>query len=340
MTPNPKSILVIRRDNIGDLVCTTPLITALRQHFPRAWIAALVNDYTRPVLDGNPDLDAVFSYRKAKHRPQGESVLGIYWQRMAMLWQLRQRHIDCVILASPGYQASAERLARLVGARHVVGFDNGSSLARLTVPSDTGTSHHQVENVFRVLGALGIKGPPPPLRLVPDPARVKALRALLPRASGPAVGVHISARESDRRWPDVKFAELITSLSVQCSAQVVLTWAPGARDRRDFPGDDDSAQRLSASVPHGSLVALPTQSLADLIASLAICDYVICSDGGPVHLAAALGKPVVCLFGSERPELWHPWNVPYRLLQPASRHVADIEVNEVLAAFLSLSKDA
>lgn len=334
----PRSILVIRRDNIGDLVCTTPSITALRRHFPQAWIAALVNHYTRPVLDANPDLDAVFSYRKAKHRVAEESVPGIYWQRLRMLWQLRRRRIDCVILASPGHQPSAERLARFIRPKHIVGFDNGSGLADLTVPAATGTAGHQVENVFRVLGPLGIEGPPPPLRLVPDAARVSAFRARLPGGAGPVVGVHISAREADRRWPDASFAELIARLNGECDARVVLTWAPGSRERRDFPGDDDSAQRLCASLPGAKLIALPTQSLADLIASLALCDYVVCSDGGPVHLASALGRPVVCFFGSERPELWHPWKVPYRLLQPASRKVADIAVDEAVSAFMQLSK--
>jgi heptosyltransferase-3 len=82
-------ILVIRRDNIGDLVCTTPLIAALRQRFPQGWIGALVNSYNAPVLDSNPDLDEVFVYTKAKHRGRGESLLGILWKRLMMMRRLR-----------------------------------------------------------------------------------------------------------------------------------------------------------------------------------------------------------------------------------------------------------
>ena len=62
-------ILVVRRDNIGDLILTTPLLHALRRARPQAHIAALVNSYNAPVLDGNPDVDAVHVYDKAKHRP-------------------------------------------------------------------------------------------------------------------------------------------------------------------------------------------------------------------------------------------------------------------------------
>ncbi len=339
MKQSLQSILVIRRDNIGDLVCTTPVVAALRQRFPKAWIGALVNDYTRTVLDGNPDLDEVFSYQKAKHRTD-RTVFRIYWQRLRMLLDLRGKRIDCIVLASPGYQASAERLARFIKARQVVGFDTGTGIANLSVPLNTGVPMHQVENAFRVLGPLGIDGPPPPLKLVPDARKVTACKAMLSDQPGPVVGVHISARESDRRWPDTNFTELIARLIDDHRASVVLTWAPGARDRRDFPGDDDSAKQLAQSKPGGRLLAIPTSGLSDLIASLAVCDYVICSDGGPVHLAAALGKPVVCFFGSERPELWHPWGVPYRLLQPASRNVADITVEEALRAFSELAVEA
>jgi ADP-heptose:LPS heptosyltransferase len=307
--------LVIRRDNIGDLVCTTPLIAALRERYPQAWIAALVNRYAAPVLDNNPDLDAVFSYEKAKHLGAEESRLTLYWQRLRLMLNLRGRAFDYAILASPGYQASAERLARWVGARHVIGFDNGSGFADMTVSARTPGPLHQVENTFRLLGALGIEGPPPDLRLVPDAEAVKRCRDGLPKQSGPVVGVHISAREADRRWPDEKFRELVGRLLRDFRATVLLTWAPGSRDDPRFPGDDESARQLAGAFSGGLIAAMPTQELDQLIVSLAACDLVICSDGGPVHLAAALGKPVVCFFGSEQPEVWHPWGVPYRLLR-------------------------
>ena len=94
-SPNPakqKRILVIRRDNIGDLVCTTPLIGALRQRFPHGWLGALVNSYNAPVLEGNPDLDEVFVYTKAKHRSAAESLAAILWRRLMRMRRLRARN--------------------------------------------------------------------------------------------------------------------------------------------------------------------------------------------------------------------------------------------------------
>jgi ADP-heptose:LPS heptosyltransferase len=330
------SFLVIRRDNIGDLVCTTPLIAALRARYPDAWIGALVNQYAEPVLAGNPDLDAIFSYQKAKHRKPGQAAWRLYLERLRMLLALRRRCIDFVILAAPGYQASAERLARMVGSRHIVGFEGGSGIVDMTVPVSSQPEMHQVENTFQLSRALDIQGPPPPLKLIPDARLTSEVKARLPGGSGPLVGIHISAREADRRWPDQKFVELIRTLIELHEARIVLTWAPGTRDNPLFPGDDQSIREIASACQSERLLCLPTAGLGELIAGLAVCDQVICSDGGPVHLAAALGKPVVSLFGSERPVLWHPWGVPYRLLQPASLRVSDITVGEVLAAWKEL----
>ena len=61
--------------------------------------------------------------------------------------------------------------------------------------------------------------------------------------------------------------------------------------------------------------------------------FMICSDGGAMHVAAALGKPIVCFFGNSDATLWRPWGVPYALLQPASREVTEVAVEEVIDAY-------
>jgi ADP-heptose:LPS heptosyltransferase len=65
----------------------------------------------------------------------------------------------------------------------------------------------------------------------------------------------------------------------------------------------------------------------------------ICSDGGAMHVAAALRKPILCFFGTSPPKEWHPWRVPYRLIQKPSRAVADISVAEAFAAYEKLQED-
>jgi ADP-heptose:LPS heptosyltransferase len=339
MSPMPAepSFLVIRRDNIGDLVCTTPLLAALRSSFPRSWIGALVNSYTAPVLENNPDIDEVLSYDKAKHRSGDQSLLSVYWSRVRQIYRLRQRRIDYVLLAAPARQESAERMARLIRPRHVVGFAGQGELIDVAATAPT-TVVHQVERTFSLLRALNIEGLPPPLKVVPASSLKERAASRLP-ANRPVVGLHLSAREADRRWPLAHFAGFARRLRAD-GACVLVTWAPGDSRNPRFPGDDSLAQSFLDDVGREGMVALATADLAELIAALSICDQVVCSDGGPVHLAAALGKPVLALFGHEDARLWHPWGVPFELLQKPSRRAQDITVDEVWSAWRRLSRSS
>ncbi|MBZ0091296.1 MAG: glycosyltransferase family 9 protein [Sulfuricellaceae bacterium] len=328
-----KKILIVRRDNIGDLICTTPLIRALRRKFPDAWLGALVNSYNAGVLARNTALDAVFSYQKAKHRSPGQSVAAIYWARLKLILRLRAMKLDYVILAAPGFQRSAYRFAKFVQPRHIAGYADPAQDIDLALPPAPLTGVHQVERVFRLGRLFGIDGTPPPLELVADPLAAEEIAALLSRHPAPRIGLHISAREANRRWPAESFAQLARQLLQRYDCTIVLTWAPGDQANPLFPGDSAAAYRIIGALDDPRVVPLPTPTLVSLMAGIAACDYLICSDGGPVHLAAGFGKPVLCFFGSESPAHWHPWGVPYELLQAPSRKVSDIGVDEALAGF-------
>lgn len=331
-------ILVIRRDNIGDLVCTTPLLAALRERYPDGHIAALVNTYNRAVLDGNPDVDAVYAYEKGKHRGLGRSLLSVYADRIRLILALRRENFDYAILATPGFAALSLRFARLVGARHVLGYaDPGRTHSRLDIalPYDRGSRAHEVERVFGLLKALGINRAPSVARIFPDPSlRSEPARALSRLGGGtPVVGVHVSARRKNQQWAAENFAELIRAIAEGHGARILLLWAPGDADNPTHPGDDDKAQAIVESCRGLSLLPWPTQELPKLIAGLSLCDYVVCADGGAMHLAAALQKPILCFFGDSPPERWRPWMTPHELLRPPSRELRNLSVEEAVAGF-------
>ena len=326
--PSPR-ILVVRRDNIGDLVCTTPLLAALRRHLPGAWIGVLANSYNAPVLAGNPDIDEVFAYTKAKHRGAGESLPGILWRRLAMLRRLRAMRLDDVILANPAFQPRLLAQARWLAPRRVIGFGPGDRLD-VALPQDE-AGRHEVDDVFRLASVYGIAGAPPACR-VTAPA--------VPRAPTLTVGVHISARKASQRWPAERFAQAMTLIAAQEKVRFLLLWSPGAADHPQHPGDDAKAREVAARVGTGvTLVARPTAMLGDLVVALAECDALICADGGAMHVAAGLGLPIVCLFGNSGAARWRPWGVPFRLLQKPSLDVGEIAAEEVVQAFSALRAD-
>jgi len=324
-------ILVVRRDNIGDLVCTTPLISALRRRYPEAWIGALVNSYNAPVLHGNKDLNEVFAYRKLKHREPGDSLLGNLWARYGVIAELRRRSLDYLVLA--GNAARSPTLARLVRPKAVVAAAGPLRGSDIGVAATEG--RHEVEITFGLARAFDIGGLPPAPTVFPEDATVARLRAgIAARIQGASctIGIHISARKPSQRWPIERFAELAGALARQQGVAMLLFWSPGAQVDPRHPGDDEKAKALTAELRGLPIVPVPTPDLGELIAGLSFCDRVVCSDGGAMHLAAALGKPIVCMFGRSDAARWHPWGVRYELLQPASLDVRDLSVSEVAEA--------
>jgi heptosyltransferase-3 len=329
-------ILVIRRDNIGDLVCTTPLFSALRRRFPDAHLAALVNSYNAPVLDGNPEIDEVCAYRKAKHRGAGESIFAIWRETWRLIRRLRGEHFDVAIVATPGRQPSALKFARWVRPRRLIAYGQAADGIDNPLPLTQADGGHECEAVMRLLLPLHIDQPPGPVRVTANASLARSIG--VPAGSGPLIGLHISARKPAQRWPLERFAELAQALHAAHGARFLLFWSPGADDHAQHPGDDDKAARLIALCAGLPLLACPTQRLDELIAGLSRCDRVICSDGGAMHLAAGLGKPMVCFFGNSDAQRWRPWGIVHELLQPESHDVGDISPDEALQAFARLEQ--
>lgn len=332
--------VVIRRDNIGDLVCTTPLIHALREQFPDSAIYALVNSYNRPALANNPDVDRIYAYTKTKHRKDGQSAISVIWDRLMMLRELRRERIDYVIIAGAHFLPRGLKLAKAIKPRHIVGFTEDSKAKSRQI--DTGipytldTPLHEAEDIFRLLKPLGIETKPGPMRIYPDQEILESVRAEFD-PTRPVIGIHISARKTSNRWQENKFIQLIRKLYLEDKhLQFALFWSPGDENNPHHPGDDQKAERIIAALTGIPLKPLPTYRLEELISFMDICDTMICSDGGALHIAAALGKPIVCFFGKSDASRWYPWGVPHVLLQTDTRNVADISVAQAYEAYSSL----
>lgn len=334
-------ILVIRRDNIGDLICTTPLIRSLRQHFPTARIDALVNSYNVAVVAHNPDLNHVYAYTKAKHRGEGETVAGVYWRRLCLLIRLRFTGYDYAILAQRGYSHRPLRLAKWLAPRHIIGFSPSTGTADTAVDclltDERATHSHEVAGLQQLLRPLGIQTIPPSLVLHPPPPERANARAKLLAQSWYApqrltIGIHISARKVSQRWPIAHFITLLEELHTLFACQFVLFWSPGAEDNPLHPGDDAKAASILAACRELPMLPYATQQLSELIGAMSLCDALFCSDGGAMHVGAGLGLPIVCLFGQSDAAAWHPWGVAHQVLQAPSKRVEDISPEQALAA--------
>ena len=347
LTLKPNRILIIRRDNIGDLVCTTPAIAALRAHYPDAEIAALVNSYNAEVLRGNPNLNKVFVYQKLKHAGGLASRLRAVYERLKLIVRLRRWNPDVTILAKASHDRHGLNFARQIGAKNIIGYvpddlSQAKGLPDIRIATPEFAAVHEVEAINGLLKPLGIENALGPLQVFPTTNTVAELLQKLP-AAPKRIALHISAREPERRWGIDNFIALAQHiLATQPDAQILLFWSPGKADDPHHPGDDEAAAALMNTVGSDRLVPMPTKNLTELIAALSLCGVFIGSDGGAMHLAVALNKKVLALFENLPAKLnhWYPWQVDHRVvhsLDPASPnidHVTQAQVTEALAQIL------
>lgn len=332
---NYSKILFIRRDNIGDLICTTPAIHAVREKYPDAKIGILVNTYNADAVRNDPDIDEVYVYEKAKHAPE-KNKLAVWWSNLKVLRGIRKEGYD-VAIGCGSYSPRLERYTGLTKAKTRIGYIKaGAKPKKYNKPLlEAAGHHHEVRKTFDLLQPIGIEGEPPCMSIFPDPAEVQRVKEFINNSAvikgGPLVALHISSRRPENRWPVEKFIELGNLINHAGTANIMLLWSPGSEKNVYHPGDDEKAEDMIKKMTPAP-IAYRTTRLKGLIAALSLSDIAVCCDGGAMHIGAALGKPVVAIWGSTNTERWRPWGVRHRVLLTESKRAEDVRAEDVLAA--------
>ncbi|WP_286236634.1 glycosyltransferase family 9 protein [Neptuniibacter halophilus] len=332
-----KQILVVRRDNIGDLVCTTPMLTLLRQRYPDAEITLLACSYNAPILENCPDIDDLCFYVKAKHRGT-RSRFSIYLERFRLLRRLRRKQIDLAILATPSPDRHGLKLARQAGAARIIGVDDGSLGIKDAVTPDSLEGLHQVEKICRIAGFKDKAIPALSLAATPEEqqyARQQLANSGATQLEQGIAAFHISARKACNQWPAEKFAELINAYRAGSDRPVMLLWSPGSQHDPQHPGDDEKLEQLLQLTDQvDNIIPFRTENLRQLVGALSLAQIMVCSDGGAMHVASGLGVPVVALFGYPGADQWRPWG-QHRIMH--KEPLTDLTSAEVLDAMQQLA---
>ena len=334
--------LIIRNDNIGDLACTTPLVEVLRKGFPEATIDFLGNDYNIELVRHDPRISRLWSYGKAKHVHGLWKKIKAWIHKVIVLLQLRQQRYDNVIIAVPVFNKRTTGLARWIKPETIYGAPSQQHhLPKNYHPVAIHQNDPHVLQVLTYTNALGIKLPAPESMSLFLSAKEKNLlvaeRALVPgNASLPIIGLQISARRPKQRWTFEQWNALITQLLPH--ARLRLLWSPGSATALQHPGDDELASQLSSAFP--ALLAKSTTNLRSLMLAFSACDLIVGSDGGAMHIAAALDVATVTLFGDIDPVVWQPYSNKGIALTSPSDTLADldpVDVSKKVIEIMSLS---
>ncbi|PKB88545.1 glycosyl transferase [Ewingella americana] len=326
-------ILLIRRDNIGDLILTTPLIKNLTDN-NRNTLDLLVNTYNKDVLVGNPHINKVHLYCKSHHRKAGQTLLGVYLQRIKTSLSVRMGGYDVALLASTDKRSL--QWAKLSGAKRIIAIGNNpQSCVTDNLPHTDGL--HIVELLNTLAEPLGINQAPGPLELYVSESEINHIvdKFKIVRDK-PIYGLQISSRKPQQRWQVEKFIELAHRLVAREDCRLVLFWSPGAEDNPEHPGDDQKAQAVIDACKDLPLTPMPTTSIRELMAAMSLCDQIITSDGGALHIAAGMQRPVVAMYGNSDAHYWAPWQVPCAIIEAPSEDVRLLEVDDVYARFIEL----
>lgn len=300
-------ILVVRVDLLGDVVLSLPAVRALKRAYPNARIDMLVLRSTAPILQGEPEVARVLTFDPgAWRRPVGLLKPNTWHDALTLLRTLRAARYDLAISIS-GDIGSV--LTRLSGARRRFGYADEAYKHFLTdsLPGGRYATHqHEVKYVLALaLAAGGIVLPGDErlkLHVLPNAARtmkdqLRAQRAQT-RLFGPVVAIHAGARNGQaKRWPPAHIAALADRLVTELDALVVLTGAPN---------ETPLARAILRRVRHPVLNLTGQTTIPELVALLAASDLLVTGDSGPMHIACAVGTPVVALHGPTDPAISGP----------------------------------
>jgi ADP-heptose:LPS heptosyltransferase len=215
------------------------------------------------------------------------------WNRWRLVRTIRRHRFDHIILANGGW-----RYARTLGGKQMIGFrEPGAPDNRqpdVLAHDHGGRYEHEVSKMATLGALLGVKDALGPLKVYPNDAPVfsqrQRLTALGWNPERPSIAFHISARKAERRWKNNSFADLAERLIADYGVQILLFWSPGKKTSPMHPGDDEDASFILKRLEKLPVFPCPTDTIRVLINGMSLADQVVCSDGGGVHVAAALKK--------------------------------------------------
>ena len=294
-------ILIVRLSALGDIVHALPVLAAIKKAHPDAQVDWLVEENYAAMLALAAGLNRRVIVRA---KTDGDTPAAIRFAGGGGYWRacryLRAQSYD-VSLDLQGLLKSAV-WARLSGAKRVIGFDRAhlreelaaSFYSEAVVPDDNG---HVMRKNLSILSALQIVPPAPELLLQPvaTPEMVKSIHA-----AGGADGfvvINPGAAWPNKCWPPDRFGAVANALRDRTGLHSLVTWGPKERALAD------AVSKASG----GSATPAPPTSVSDLAALMQSAALAISGDTGPLHIAAAVGTPIVGLFGPTRPERNGPW---------------------------------
>ncbi|MEO7502880.1 MAG: glycosyltransferase family 9 protein [Gemmatimonadaceae bacterium] len=328
-------ILVLEIWNIGDVVIATTALQALRARYPDAWISLLAQPHAEELLRGSGLVDEVIPFvfpwtaETDKYRPSRYDRMAI----SALFRRLREAKFDLTVDCRMDVRSNVVTFATHARRRIGYAFGGGTFLLTDAIPPPP-RGQHKVRDWLKLMEALGSQrgakaitrsesGRPiaPRLTLLPE-ERHAAAATLESMGIAPRdliVALHVGASHPAKRWPQERFAEVADSLAEAYGARIVVLVDPEGH---------------GAQLPLRTPACYLTPTLRELMAFIGSCDLLICNDSAPMHIADALGVPLVAVFTSGNPRWYGPSGKHQKVVGKGAKpgEMADVRFGDVFSA--------
>lgn len=276
-------ILIVSTTALGDTLWATPAIENIRKSYPHAYIAVLTSPIGLQALKNNPHIDKFFLL---------EEPLSNHFFK---LWKaLYREHFDTVLLFHAS-QRLALPLCSLLGASRIIGTAGiNKGLDDLLTDALPNAQQHEIVRRLRIAEAIGAKTTTQTLSFFLQPHEL--IEPWNKGAKKTWIALHPGSKDAFKRWPTERFIELGNRLKEKMDCEILIT---GTKDERRL------MEEIASHIPGAHLDAAD-RNLRGFAALLSQMDLLISNDTGPVHLACALGRPVVAIYSSTDPSLCGP----------------------------------
>jgi heptosyltransferase-2 len=297
----PKRILIIQTAFIGDVILTTPLVKNLKQIFPHSHLSFLLIPETKNCLENNPHLNEIVVYDKRKK-------WGIF-EFLRKLGEVRWRDFDLVVI--PHRSLRSALLAYMAGIKQRIGFDRSTGSVLLTRKITYLNNIHEVDRNLSLLSDLSSNLRDTSPELFPSSEDYDYVRRLLDesgiRENDKLVCISPGSIWPTKRWLLKRFAEVAQLFLDKAGVKVI------------FLGSDDDrklCQNIGDLMKEKPPVLAGKTNILQSAAIISMSKVVLSNDSAPVHMASAMKKPVVAIFGSTVPEFgFGPYGVDHLIIQ-------------------------
>lgn len=306
-----KNILIVNTTAIGDTLLSTPAIRAIRNGFPGARVSALVSKDAKAILLNNPNLDELMEH------PSKVDIFYIF-KFPSLLYNLRKRAFDLVVILHAN-DPDAAPLAYLSGAPHRMGWAESRLSFLHTIPVRTRVpGAHIIDTRLKNLEVLGIKNNDRKMELhlsSEEEDTADRLAERLDLTGETFIGLHPFGNKVNRWWPEDNVIGFCNMVDKRFGWRVVIFG--GSKESRFAEGMARRAKAIVVTVTGGL-------SIRESAALIKRCLLFISTDSGPMHIAQALGIPLIALFGPNDPTTVSPLIEPYEIIQ---RHLSCVPCN-------------